>query len=98
MGADAGRGRPSAPACLRLGAVIIGGNGARPRSAILKVPGLPHRSKSMSISISLTVNGTVRRLELDDPRVTLLDLLRERLDLNGTKDECDRRELRASPD
>ena len=44
----------------------------------------------MSISISLTVNGTVRRLELDDPRVTLLDLLRERLDLTGTKKGCDR--------
>jgi xanthine dehydrogenase YagT iron-sulfur-binding subunit len=44
----------------------------------------------MSISISLTVNGTARRLELDDPRVTLLDLLRERLDLTGTKKGCDR--------
>jgi xanthine dehydrogenase YagT iron-sulfur-binding subunit len=27
---------------------------------------------------------------LDDPRVTLLDLLRERLDLTGTKKGCDR--------
>jgi len=44
----------------------------------------------MSISISLTVNGAMRRLELDDPRVTLLDLLRERLDLTGTKKGCDR--------
>jgi xanthine dehydrogenase YagT iron-sulfur-binding subunit len=44
----------------------------------------------MSISISLTVNGAMRKLELDDPRVTLLDLLRERLDLTGTKKGCDR--------
>ena len=44
----------------------------------------------MSISISLTVNGAARRLELDDPRVMLLDLLRERLDLTGTKKGCDR--------
>ena len=44
----------------------------------------------MSISISITVNGAMRRLELDDPRVTLLDLLRERLDLTGTKKGCDR--------
>ena len=44
----------------------------------------------MSISISLTVNGAARRLELDDPRVTLLDLLRGRLDLTGTKKGCDR--------
>ncbi|HWU61969.1 MAG TPA: (2Fe-2S)-binding protein [Ensifer sp.] len=44
----------------------------------------------MSYSISLTVNGDQRRVELDDPRVTLLDLLRERLDLTGTKKGCDR--------
>jgi xanthine dehydrogenase YagT iron-sulfur-binding subunit len=38
----------------------------------------------------LTVNGVTRTVELDDPRVTLLDLLRERLDLTGTKKGCDR--------
>jgi xanthine dehydrogenase YagT iron-sulfur-binding subunit len=44
----------------------------------------------MSISMTLTVNGVQRRIELDDPRVTLLDLLRERLHLTGTKKGCDR--------
>jgi xanthine dehydrogenase YagT iron-sulfur-binding subunit len=44
----------------------------------------------MSFSISLTVNGVRRDVELGDPRVTLLDLLRERLDLPGTKKGCDR--------
>ncbi|MBV8190231.1 MAG: (2Fe-2S)-binding protein [Alphaproteobacteria bacterium] len=44
----------------------------------------------MPFSISLTVNGVRRNVELDDPRVTLLDLLRERLDLPGTKKGCDR--------
>ena len=44
----------------------------------------------MGLSISLTVNGAVRRVDLEDPRVTLLDLLRERLDLPGTKKACDR--------
>jgi xanthine dehydrogenase YagT iron-sulfur-binding subunit len=44
----------------------------------------------MSLSISLTINGTARRVALDDPRVTLLDLLRERLDLTGAKKGCDR--------
>jgi xanthine dehydrogenase YagT iron-sulfur-binding subunit len=44
----------------------------------------------MSFSISLTVNGVRREVELEDPRVTLLDLLRERLDLTGTKKGCDR--------
>jgi len=44
----------------------------------------------MSFSISLTVNGVRRDIELSDPRVTLLDLLRERLQLTGTKKGCDR--------
>jgi xanthine dehydrogenase YagT iron-sulfur-binding subunit len=44
----------------------------------------------MSISMTLTVNGARRTIELDDPRVTLLDLLRERLHLTGTKKGCDR--------
>jgi xanthine dehydrogenase YagT iron-sulfur-binding subunit len=48
---------------------------------------LEHR---MSISTTITVNGVKRTIELDDPRTTLLDLLRERLDLTGTKKGCDR--------
>jgi xanthine dehydrogenase YagT iron-sulfur-binding subunit len=44
----------------------------------------------MSLSISLTINGRSQRVALDDPRVMLLDLLRERLDLTGTKKGCDR--------
>jgi xanthine dehydrogenase YagT iron-sulfur-binding subunit len=44
----------------------------------------------MSLSISLTINGAKRDIPLDDPRTTLLDLLRERLDLTGTKKGCDR--------
>jgi xanthine dehydrogenase YagT iron-sulfur-binding subunit len=44
----------------------------------------------MSISTTLTVNGAKRTVELDDPRTTLLDLLREHLHLTGTKKGCDR--------
>ena len=44
----------------------------------------------MSFSISLTVNGMPRDVILEDARVTLLDLLRERLALPGTKKGCDR--------
>jgi xanthine dehydrogenase YagT iron-sulfur-binding subunit len=44
----------------------------------------------MSFSIALTVNGVRRDVELEDPRATLLDLLRERLHLTGTKKGCDR--------
>jgi xanthine dehydrogenase YagT iron-sulfur-binding subunit len=45
---------------------------------------------SKAFSTTLTVNGVTRIVELDDARVTLLDLLRERLDLTGTKKGCDR--------
>ncbi len=44
----------------------------------------------MPYSISLNVNGVPRDVEIEDPRVTLLDLLRERLQLTGTKKGCDR--------
>ena len=44
----------------------------------------------MKLSIGLIVNGAKTEVELDDPRVTLLDLLRERLYLTGTKKGCDR--------
>jgi aerobic-type carbon monoxide dehydrogenase small subunit (CoxS/CutS family) len=40
------------------------------------------------VKMSLTVNG-VRRKLLIDPRITLLDLLREQLALTGTKKGCD---------
>ncbi|GLK56216.1 xanthine dehydrogenase YagT iron-sulfur-binding subunit [Methylopila capsulata] len=40
------------------------------------------------VSIALTVNGVERRLDVP-PTVTLLDLLRERLDLTGAKKGCD---------
>jgi xanthine dehydrogenase YagT iron-sulfur-binding subunit len=41
-----------------------------------------------TISVSLTVNGVRHTLALD-PRSTLLDVLREHLDLTGTKKGCD---------
>ncbi|SFL53811.1 xanthine dehydrogenase YagT iron-sulfur-binding subunit [Methylorubrum salsuginis] len=43
-----------------------------------------------SLSLSLSINGTRHDIALDDPRVTLLDLLRERLGLTGSKKGCDR--------
>src|SRR5262249_7108332 len=41
-----------------------------------------------AVSVSLTINGAPHALMLD-PRTTLLDLLREHLDLTGTKKGCD---------
>jgi xanthine dehydrogenase YagT iron-sulfur-binding subunit len=44
----------------------------------------------MPMSMTVNVNGVTRTIHLDDLRVTLLDLLRERLELTGTKKGCDR--------
>jgi xanthine dehydrogenase YagT iron-sulfur-binding subunit len=40
------------------------------------------------VKVSLKINGTAQSLEVDS-RMTLLDTLRERLDLTGTKKGCD---------
>ncbi|GHD06723.1 (2Fe-2S)-binding protein [Tianweitania populi] len=53
--------------------------GSQDLSAGTDLPGIP---------ITLTINGRVRELSVA-PWVTLLDLLRERLDLTGTKKGCD---------
>jgi xanthine dehydrogenase YagT iron-sulfur-binding subunit len=44
----------------------------------------------MSLALSLQINGQPTILQIDDPRITLLDLLRERLELTGAKKGCDR--------
>jgi xanthine dehydrogenase YagT iron-sulfur-binding subunit len=41
------------------------------------------------VTVNLQVNGVVHSVKVD-PRVTLLDLLREHLDLTGSKKGCDR--------
>jgi xanthine dehydrogenase YagT iron-sulfur-binding subunit len=56
-------------------------------------PGAPAQSQTgdragAPVSVNLTVNGTRHTLALD-PRTTLLDMLREHLDLTGTKKGCD---------
>lgn len=43
---------------------------------------------SQTVPLEITINGTVHRLSVD-PRVTLLDLLRENLGLTGSKKGCD---------
>lgn len=42
----------------------------------------------MNQSVIFKVNGLEQRVELEDPRVTILDLLRENLHLTGTKKGC----------
>src|SRR5271154_1986422 len=50
--------------------------------------------EKISISMSLVVNGQRRALTIE-PRMTLLDALREQLHLTGTKKGCDRGECGA---
>src|SRR5215469_17023425 len=46
------------------------------------------RGACMEVDLALRVNGRAQRLRLDS-RVTLLDALRDRLELTGTKKGCD---------
>ena len=46
-------------------------------------------SQPGTVTVSLVINGKNKTLEID-PRVTLLDALRENLKLTGTKKGCDR--------
>jgi xanthine dehydrogenase YagT iron-sulfur-binding subunit len=50
--------------------------------------GAPPKVDPNAIPVALTVNGARHELRLD-PRTTLLDALREHLDLTGTKKGCD---------
>jgi xanthine dehydrogenase YagT iron-sulfur-binding subunit len=54
-------------------------------TAVLPTPEL---SSPTAIDVTLRVNGQARRLTIE-PRVTLLDALRENLALTGTKKGCD---------
>lgn len=56
-------------------------------AAVAAVPADP--SGENLIDVTLTVNRRTERLRVD-PRVTLLDALRDRLHLTGTKKGCDR--------
>src|SRR5271166_4546213 len=63
---------------------------SRPAASISTPAGLNARGDFMTFSMNLSLNGELRDIALDDPRATLLDLLRERLGLTGTKKGCDR--------
>ncbi len=53
-----------------------------------EIAAAPTAGESAEVRCSLTINGREHQLAID-PRVTLLDLLRERLFLTGTKKGCD---------
>jgi xanthine dehydrogenase YagT iron-sulfur-binding subunit len=51
-------------------------------------PAQPWQDAPTNVAVTLRVNGSAEHLALDS-RVTLLDALRDRLDLTGTKKGCD---------
>jgi xanthine dehydrogenase YagT iron-sulfur-binding subunit len=81
----------------RLAAISAGLTVAAPLSrSATTTEGTPLASESPKeatdgslVEINFKVNGRSQKLEVD-PRVTLLDAIRDRLDLTGTKKGCDR--------
>jgi xanthine dehydrogenase YagT iron-sulfur-binding subunit len=66
--------------------------GAAAAGAVLRAsaaPGAPGPPEATPVSLTLEVNGSRHDLQVE-PRVTLLDALRDRLQLTGTKKGCDR--------
>jgi xanthine dehydrogenase YagT iron-sulfur-binding subunit len=69
-------------AALTLGPRLVGFSSAQAASATIE--GTPTKM----VDAQLKINGMVHQLQLD-PRTTLLDLLREKLQLTGSKKGCD---------
>ena len=69
-------------------AIAIGPNVLTSTSAGQLVPSDTTKATSESVKVNLSINGKKYPLDMD-PRVTLLDALRERLQLTGSKKGCD---------
>ncbi|HKS16176.1 MAG TPA: (2Fe-2S)-binding protein [Planctomycetota bacterium] len=73
---------------------FLGGLGAAAGAVAVGVPAFAHRQEPAvlgpgAVPLTLTVNGGARKTEVE-PRVTLLNALRNHLDMTGTKKICDR--------
>lgn len=82
---------PSRRHVLKVSAVAVGGTVAAARLAPPAEAAAPAAAPSTTpanVNVLLRVNGTEHQVLLD-PRTTLLDALRERLHLTGTKKGCD---------
>ena len=69
-------------------AIAIGPNVLTSTSVGQPVPSDTTIATSESVKVNLSINGKKYALDMD-PRVTLLDALRERLQLTGSKKGCD---------
>src|SRR3954451_8123673 len=72
-------------AALAIGPSLFGASSAQAQSAAANPAGAP---TSATVNVHLKINGKDQVLDLD-PRVSLLDALREHLDLTGSKKGCD---------
>jgi xanthine dehydrogenase YagT iron-sulfur-binding subunit len=70
-----------------IGAVALSASACK-RTAKPSAPSRSPRATENEVEVMLTVNGNEQRLRLE-PRVSLLDALRERMLLTGTKKGCD---------
>lgn len=68
--------------------IAIAGLSIAPSGLLQSAPDDGPVGNAVKVTISLMINGKRRRLSVD-PRMTLLDLLRENLGLTGTKKGCD---------
>jgi xanthine dehydrogenase YagT iron-sulfur-binding subunit len=74
-------------AAITLGPALIGLGRAEAAGAP-ELTGTPGAANTASVAVHLKINGTEHNLNLD-PRTTLLDALREHLQLTGSKKGCD---------
>ncbi|SDG04588.1 xanthine dehydrogenase YagT iron-sulfur-binding subunit [Lentzea fradiae] len=94
MAESTGAARPTRRTVLKTAAVTAGGAALAPRTAVAAGAGEVAAGPGETAVVTLSVNGKRRAVEVE-PRVTLLDALRERLGLTGTKKGCDRGECGA---
>ena len=84
-----GAGTAAAAVSPGLGLATLAGSVLPARAAVEGSPYLQERIPPGPVAIELRINGTARKLTVE-PRTTLLSALRNRLDLTGTKEVCDR--------
>ena len=89
MNSDQGSSGMTRRTVIASGAAGVVASGAGPLAGEAEAAAPPRAAAAQAtMPVRMTVNGKVRSLSVD-PRVTLLDALREHLDLTGSKKGCD---------
>ena len=84
-----GTGAATATVSPVLGLASLAGSAVQTGAAAVDGTLTTERIAPGPVAIELKINGTVRKVTVE-PRTTLLSALRNRLDLTGTKEVCDR--------